>query len=520
MMSKPLIKLALGLALVTVGAAPLQAQAPDCTGISDVSDFDGAAMSDLDGLLTTVQIATGLVDPLFVTNAPGDNERLFIVEQDGRIKILKDGVISTFLDINGPVHSGGNEEGLLGLAFHPDYQTNGWFFVYYTGSGGSQQIVERYTRLTDDVADATSGLVFLTVTHNFASNHNGGMIAFNPLDGHLYIATGDGGSGCDPQENGQDLNDNLAKLLRLDVDQFPPSTAGNPFDGASGNDEIWSYGLRNPYRFSFDRLTGTIYIGDVGQNAWEEINCKKKSTGGENYGWDNYEGDFCNTNPSCGSEGSCSIANYEAPILRYDTCFGCAVIGGYVYRGCRMSDLHGTYFYADHGSDFIRTFRTDGFCAVGTQIDRTVDLDPGAGTINSITSFGEDNAGELYVIDRGGQIYKILPVLSIMEVSGDNAQEFQLVDSRDWTWEDLESSSSHPITNYRVYRSVGNPAGTFSCVHQSVTPSWTGGDPETPMDNEVFYYLLTAENATGEETRPGNQSDGTPRVVDVQSACP
>jgi hypothetical protein len=196
------------------------------------------------------------------------------------------------------------------------------------------------------------------------------------------------------------------------------------------------------------------------------------------------------------------------------------VIGGYIYRGCRMSDLHGTYFYADHCSNEIDTFRTDSSCSVSEPIERTVDLHPGGGlAISQITSFGEDSRGEIYIVDRAGEVFKLLPTLSIMEVSGQNATAFQPGGSSgDWSWEDLAASSSHPIMRYRVYRS-SLAAGPFSCVHQGVSTSWTGGDPATPVSGQVFYYLVSALNGSGEETSPGYFSAGTVRDVDTSSAC-
>jgi glucose/arabinose dehydrogenase len=528
------VSLCLAVALGVAGLGSAAAQAPDCDGISDVSDFDGPAVSDFDGLLTTVRVASGFLRPLFVTSPPGDVERLFIVEQDGRIKILRDGAVLAppFLDMNAltrsPSDGGGNEEGLLGLAFHPDYAINGWFFVYYTNSTGSQNVVARYTRdaVNPDLADTTSRTQVIAVNHPGFSNHNGGMIAFGPHDGHLYIGSGDGGGSCDSAGNSQNLNSNLGKLLRINVDALPYTTTGNPFDGpVAGNDEIWSSGLRNPWRFSFDRTTAALFIGDVGQNAWEEVNCRPAtSPGGENYGWDPYEGLVC-PNPSCGSQGSCLIAGMIRPkrVYSHSTAgFSCSITGGYVYRGCRMTDLHGTYFYADYCSDIVRTFTTDDACNVSAEpdLDRAGDLAPGGGlNVEQITSFGEDARGEIYIVDRAGEVFKILPELSIMEVSGENAAPF-LADSRSFTWEDLAATSSHPIASYKVYRSDDDPTGPFTCVHESAEAAWDGGDPDRPLVNGVYYYLVTALNEAGLETRPGSGSDGTARTVDTASICP
>ncbi len=514
-----------------LAAIPATAQAPDCTGISDVSSFDGPAISDFNGQLTTVRIiSSGLLRPLWVGSPPDDTARLFILQQDGTIRIFKNNalVATPFLDINGltrsPGDGGGNEEGLLGLAFHPDYDTNGWFFVYHTDTTGSNNVVARYTRSggNPDLADSTSRQVVLTIPHASFTNHNGGALVFGPVDGHLYVGTGDGGSACDPNGNGQNTSTLLGKLLRLNVDSLPYTTTGNPFDGPTvGLNEIWAYGLRNPWRVVFDRITGALYIADVGQGAREEVNCTKAvSVGGENYGWRVYEGTACSTASGCAS--TCS-GSAESPIWDYPGP-GRSITGGYVYRGCRMSDLHGTYFAADHLSAVISSFRTDANCGFSTLLTRTADLDPdGAGAIgiSQITSFGEDARGEVYIVDRAGEIFKIVPNLSISEVSGANASPLLAAGGGgDWSWEDLAATSSHPITSYRVYRSESGPAGTFNCVHQSTVPIWAGGDPDDPSADQVYYYLITARLASGEESRPGYASDGTPRVVNTSSVCP
>jgi len=526
-----LVLLAL-VAMLTV--VPVAAQAPDCTGISDASDFDGPAVSNFNGQLTTVLVASGLLRPLFVSSPPGDVDRLFIVEQDGLIKILRDGVVlgTPFLDLSAithsPVDAGHNEEGLLGLAFHPQYASNGWFFIYHTTDAGARNVVARYTvSANPDIAGAGSRVEVISIDHPTNGNQDGGMIAFSPIDGHLYIGVGDGGGDCDPTDNSQNLNVNLGKLLRLNVDSLPPSTTtGNPFDGGiPGNDEIWSFGIRNPWRFSFDRIDGEMLIGDVGEGLWEEIDCQQAGTGGQNYGWKRYEAMQC-PSPSitCTNPGSCVLPGYVPPIRAYDHAaagFSCAVVGGYVYRGCRMSDLHGTYFYADHCSGLIRTFRVNESCVAGLgDIDRATDLAPGGGLfISQITSFGEDARGEMYLLDRAGEVFKILPTLGVMEVSGANAEPLLAAANGDWVWEDLAATSGHPIASYKLYRS-SSPDGMFACVHGGTSASWSGGDPALPGDGDVFYYLVTALNGAGEQTRPGNHTDGTPRNVALGSTCP
>lgn len=517
--------------LCLLAAMPASSQAPVCDGISDVSDFDGPAVTDMAGALTTVRVVSGLTRPLFVTAPPGDVDQLFLVEQDGRIEILRDGAVlpKAFLDISAQTRSpadigGGNEEGLLGLAFHPDYSTNGWFFVFHTDSTGSNNVIARYTVSADpDVADAASRTQVLSIPHTFASNHNGGAIGFGPADGYLYIGTGDGGSSCDPNGVAQSLGSLLGKLLRIDVDALPFSVpADNPFvGGVTTDDVIWSYGLRNPWRWSFDRITGALYIADVGQQQAEEINCRPASSaGGENYGWDRFEGMTC-PNPSCGSQGSCLLTDNVLPVAEYDHTAGCSITGGYVYRGCRMSDLHGHYFYADFCTDFVESFRTDAACAAPLPVSRAADLAPGGSLdIGSIVSFGEDPRGEIYIVDRGGEVFKIVPELSILEVSGANATPFSAGNGGAWSWEDLAATSSHTITSYKVYRSDGDPAGPFDCVFQGATPAWATGDPDSPASGQAFFYLVTAVNSAGVETRPGNRSGSIPRTVNTGSACP
>jgi glucose/arabinose dehydrogenase len=515
--------------LATMSSGMARAQAPDCTGVSDVSDFDGPVVSDLDGRLATVLIPSGVTRPLLVTSPPGDTHRIFVVGQDGQISIVKDGALlgTLFLDIGSIVRSpvdmgGGDEEGLLGLAFHPNYASNGWFFVYHTTTSGNN-VLARYTRsgANPDVADTATRQDVLALSHPTNNNHNGGMLAFGPMDGKLYVGTGDGGGSCDPPNNAQSLTSNLGKLLRLGVDTLPYTTTGNPFDGAiAGNNEIWAYGLRNPWRWSFDRLTGAMYIGDVGQALIEEIDCQPPgSPGGENYGWDRFEGNTC-PNPSCGSQGSCAITNV-LPVDQYthsNPSGSCSVTGGYVYRGCSMGDLRGTYFYADYCSAILRSFRTDATCFASPFIDRKADLAPEGGqTLSFLTSFGEDARGELYIVSRGQGVFKIVPSLPIVELSAPNAAIFSL-NGADWTWENLFANSWRPISSYKIYRASA-ATGPFNCLHQSATSQWAGGDPATPALGSIFYYLATAMNANGEETRPGNDSAGNPRVVNTTSVC-
>ena len=492
--------------IVILGALPAALEAAVCDGISSASATP----------LTTVRFPGNYLRPLLITAPPGDTSRVFIVEQDGTIRIVKDGVLlgTAFLDISAltlsPSDGGDNEEGLLGFTFHPSYATNGIFFVYHTVANGDNVLV-RYTRDAGnpDLADTATRSVIKTFPHPSFGNHNGGMMAFAPDDGHLYVGTGDGGSGCDPNGNAQNPAAPLGKLWRFDVDAVPITS------------EIWSLGLRNPWRWSFDRATSDLYIADVGQLHWEEIDYRAAPrSSGDNFGWVVYEGSHCGPNPSCAGTAACnSIANPILPILEYDHSAGaCSITGGYVYRGCRMPALAGTYFYADYCSSFIKSFRVVSG-AVANLTDRTAELAPGGGAvINQITSFGEDARGEIYVADRGGQIYKIVPILPNLQVSGTGAAPFSL-GAPNWTWEDLQLTSGHPLSDCRVYRTAGNGSGTFDCVFRSATPSWPGGDSATPSIGGLFSYVVTAVNAAGQQTSPGTSTSGTPRTLSALP-CP
>ena len=352
--------------------------------------------------LTATRVASGLSRPVDLQAAGAGDCRLFVVEQAGRIKVVRNGAVgATFLDISGRLVSGG-ERGLLGLAFHPRYAENGRFFVNYTNRDGDTHISEfRANPPSGDTADAGSEKRLLFVEQPFA-NHNGGGLAFGP-DGHLYIALGDGGSGGDPQGNGQRLDTHLGKMLRIDVDSASPYAVprDNPFVSRAGAlPEIFSYGLRNPWRFSFDTATGEMLIADVGQNAVEEISVGSRR-GGENFGWNTTEGSAC-FRPSSG----CATAGLTLPVSEYRHPSGRSITGGYVYRGRRMPFLHGTYFYADYVQPgFIRSFRLQGGAAVDAR-DRSSEL--GAG-LNNVSSFGLDADGEIHIVDHDGEIYRIDP---------------------------------------------------------------------------------------------------------------
>ena len=355
--------------------------------------------------LTSVRIATGLITPVDVQVAPGDRARLFVVEQTGRIRIVRPGgavASAPFLDIASRVGTGG-ERGLLGLAFHPGFAQNGRFFVNYTDRGGDTHIAEFRAAPGADTVDPATERLVLFVAQPFA-NHNGGALTFG-ADGMLYIALGDGGSAGDPMGNGQSLLSQLGKILRVDVDRGSPFSipADNPFVGrANAVGTIWAYGLRNPWRIAFDRLTGDLYIGDVGQGALEEVNVGLASRrGGENYGWNVMEGTRC-FRPASG----CPTTGLTLPVLEYGHADGCSITGGVVYRGCRMPGYHGTYFYADFCSGMIRSLRlVDGQAA--DQRDWTAAI--GNGVVSLPSSFGVDADGEVLIVDHDGELFRIVP---------------------------------------------------------------------------------------------------------------
>jgi glucose/arabinose dehydrogenase len=330
------------------------------------------------------------------------NDRIFITEQTGVIYALSADnpqQADIFLDITGQVNRGGNEEGLLGLAFDPDYQENGYFYVYYSAAAPRRSVLSRFSldQEDTDVADLQSEVIIMEVEQPFG-NHNGGQLAFGP-DGYLYIGLGDGGSAGDPEGNGQNLGTVLGSILRIDVSGLSAPgdyeiPADNPFVGTEGaRQEIWAFGLRNPWRFSFDSETGLLWTGDVGQGSWEEIDIIAK---GGNYGWNIMEGLHCYS-PASG----CDQSGLTLPIAEYDHSQGrCSVTGGYVYRGDQIPSLQGYYIYGDYCSGDIWALAYDG----NAVIDNMLLTESGL----SITSFGEDLAGNLYILDREGGIYTLV----------------------------------------------------------------------------------------------------------------
>ncbi|HLB47798.1 MAG TPA: PQQ-dependent sugar dehydrogenase [Anaerolineales bacterium] len=364
-------------------AQPTGAAALPPSGVAEIPPTASSAVSPPDpSCCALVPIVDGLVRPTYLTHAGDD--RLFVLEQQGRIRIAADGTLldTPFLDTTSLVGSEANEQGLLGLAFHPNYASNGQFFVNYTNRSGNT-VVARFTVSSDpDRADPASAKILLTIDQPF-ENHNGGDLVFGP-DGLLYIGMGDGGSAGDPYGNGQNADVLLGKMLRLNVDD------------PNAKPEIWAIGLRNPWRFSFDRATGDLFIGDVGQGDWEEIDYVPAPlpATGPNFGWNILEGTHRYSTFG-------DVAGLTGPVAEYSQNEGgCSVTGGYVYRGSALPSLDGVYFFGDYCSGFIWTLVPNGQDAW----DSALFVQSGL----NISSFGEDASGELYVVDHGGAVYKLM----------------------------------------------------------------------------------------------------------------
>lgn len=397
----------------TASAGPEGRSSPPL-GSSSVPGAAGSPTCDAaDGALPALQltrIASGLSEPTFAAAAPGDDTRLFVLERTGGIRVLRDGMLlpEPFLNLSGRVLTS-NESGLVGLAFHPRYADNGRFFVQYALLDPSQRVGDdhrvilsefRRSASNTDQADAGSERELMVVEQP-ADMHLGGMLAFGPSDGMLYVSRGEGGD-----VSSQDLHSLLGKMLRIDVDA---TDEGRPYGIPAGNlrgdgilPEIWSLGFRNPWRFAFDDCTNDIYIGDVGEDHVEELDFEPANSPGRNYGWNTLEGSRC-----FGSNQACVRAGFTPPVLEYEHAdFGCAVIAGRVYRGQRIPALRGTFLYADYCTGNFGSFRIQNGQAVDAR-DMTADLNPGR--IRYITSFGVDNSGELYVLTQLGDLYRIDP---------------------------------------------------------------------------------------------------------------
>jgi glucose/arabinose dehydrogenase len=457
--------------------------------------------------LQFMQVTSGLNLPLFITNAGDGSNRLFILQQTGQIRIFKNGSLlaTPFLNLSGLVSNftGANgEQGLLGLAFDPNYATNGIFYITYTTSNNDPTFIYTTTLAryhvssgNADLADTTSGSVLLSIPKKY-TNHNGGMLTFGP-DGFLYMSMGDGGSGGDPDNNAQSLHTLLGKLIRLDVESTPPPgqkyviPTTNPFFTSSDPNvrkEIWAYGLRNPWRFSFDRMTGDLYMGDVGQNIEEEVDYQPSSSaGGQNYGWRIREGNLC-YNPS---SNCVNPPNYAPPVTTYDhgtnDSYGCALIGGYVYRGTASPALKGVYFYGDLCSGKVLDLTKN---PNNTWSNNII-----AFTHFNISSFGQDEQGELYVIDySAGNIYKLYSLVpgaaTLVTPSGDIGTNYNptytwnQVDGATWYLLQVNGPSGNLI--YQWYTSAQANCNGTTC---SVTPSTTlAGGAQT-------WWVLTYNSA-------------------------
>lgn len=384
----------------TPGATPAEAvAAPSPT--QEASGGPATSFPNPEGYGWT-PVASGLSNPIAIANAGDGSGRLFVLEQQGRIRIIRDGALQKqpFLDISAKVDCCG-ERGLLGLAFHPNFEENGFFYVNYIekveGRHGDTVIARFQVSENPDQADPASETRLLSVVQPYP-NHNGGSTVFGP-DGYLYLGLGDGGSGGDPLGNGQNTGTLLGKILRLDVDGAEPYAipADNPFAQGGGAPEVWAYGLRNPWRFSFDRLTGDLWIGEVGQNAWEEIDyLPAGSPGGVNFGWNYREG----THPFAGNESSLPAGvTLIDPVAEYGHDQGVSVTGGFVYRGGQLPEWRGIYLYGDYGSGFIWGL----FQAPDGAWQNSLLFQTGM----NISSFGEDEAGEIYLADYSGSLYRL-----------------------------------------------------------------------------------------------------------------
>ena len=384
----------------TLAPTPVMQQVQVTAGATASAGVSYTATAPL--ALALQEVASGLDAPIFLTAPPGDS-RLFILERLGRIRVLQNGnlLATPFLDIS-PLTTTSGERGLLSLAFHPQYASNGYFFIYYTNLAGDIVIERRQVSAGNaNVADSLSALTIITIPHPTFSNHYGGLLSFGP-DGYLTAGTGDGGGGGDPPGNAQNTNILLGKLLRLDVNAstvaqpyaIPP---GNPFATAGGRPEIWAYGLRNPWRYAFDMPAQLLYIADVGQANWEEVDVRPMGQAGNNYGWNIMEGAHCY------NSSSCTQAALVLPAIEYShyAAGGCSVTGGYVYRGSVLPELVGQYLYSDYCSGWLKSF------SYGNGTASAV-TDWGITNVGNILSFGQDAQNELYMLSGTGKVYQIV----------------------------------------------------------------------------------------------------------------
>lgn len=435
---------------------------------------------------------TGLSSPVEITHPPGDS-RLFVVQQTGAIRIVKPtgpttGTLNAtnFLTLNTAIISNGSERGLLGLAFHPNYASNGYFYVNYTRTGDGATVVARY-KVSDanpDIADPNSWFEIITIAQPF-SNHNGGTIRFGP-DGYLYIGMGDGGSGGDPGNRAQNINENLGKMLRLDVDtgsddvkyEIPP---GNPFaDGDTpvpGNDEIWALGLRNPWKWSFNRLNGDLWIADVGQGEVEEVNkTTAPLTSGLNFGWRCYEG-----SASFNTSGCLAASNYVFPLEDYTQTAtgGCAVTGGYYYTGSLYPNFLGKYIFGDYCLGKIFTLNDAG----------TLTISPNITGLNNVTTFGEDINGELYVVNAStGAMFRIIDTSLGLANMADGG--FSMYPNPAASEVFIRSTSDRTLSTFSLYDLSGKLLMTQSLANVETNTINTGS-------LQSGLYVATVEDTSG-----------------------
>ncbi len=466
--------------------------------------FAPSASAQTDGI-TTVRIASGVSLPTSLSAPPGDTQRLFVTSKGYGVRLIKNGLLlpTPFLDMTSVLSL--DNEGLSSITFHPNYESNGKFYITFLDKDGFSHLMQYEVSTDPDLADPSSGIDLFTPHLQPSPVHNWNCVAFGP-DGMLYAGFGDGGGAGDPNNEAQNLNSLLGKILRIDVDAPPPYIpSDNPFVGIPNHrEEIWAYGLREPWRISFDALSGDLWIADVGQGSWEEIDFQPaSSTGGENYGWRCKEGSHCTSIPGCG----CNDPTAIDPIYDYDHLDGhCCIIGGHVYRGAALPELQGCYFFADYCSSEIWTLRYDG-AQVSDFQDRTQDLQNNEGhSISLITSFGVDAEGELYILDMTqSEVFKI-----IRQVGCGTDNYCQTSPNSAGPGAQISNLGSASVTNNDfVLEGTQAPSNQFGLFYYGVNP--------------IQIPFADGNRCVGGGTwrlNPATQTDGTGRIlrpIDLQS---